>query len=57
MALATRVACNKKGNGEGGKSDGSKGDGQATTKAITWGITATRLASNKEGKGKGKNGQ
>ncbi len=25
MALASRVACNKEGNGNGGKSDGDKG--------------------------------
>jgi hypothetical protein len=30
MASATRVACNKEGNGNGGKSNGDKGDGQAT---------------------------
>jgi hypothetical protein len=29
MALATRVACNKEGNGNGYKSDGNKGDGRA----------------------------
>ncbi len=27
MALATRVACNKEGDGDGYKSDGDKGDG------------------------------
>jgi hypothetical protein len=30
MALATRVACNEEGDGDGGKSDGNKGGGQAT---------------------------
>jgi hypothetical protein len=30
MALATRVACNEEGNGNGGKSDGNEGGGQAT---------------------------
>jgi hypothetical protein len=30
MALATRVACDKEGNGIGGKSNGYEGDGQAT---------------------------
>ncbi len=30
MALATRVACGKEGNGNGGKSDGYKGGRQAT---------------------------
>jgi hypothetical protein len=29
MAL-TRVVCNKEGNGDGGKSDGDEGGGQAT---------------------------
>ncbi len=27
MALATRVACNKEGDGNGSKSDGNEGDG------------------------------
>ncbi len=30
MALATRVGCDEEGNGNGGKSDGDKGGGQAT---------------------------
>jgi hypothetical protein len=30
MASATRVACNEEGNGDGGKSDGDEGGGQAT---------------------------
>ena len=30
MASATRVACDKEGNGDGGKSDGNKGGRQAT---------------------------
>ncbi len=29
MASATRVACNKEGDGDGGKSDGNEGGGQA----------------------------
>ncbi len=29
MALATRVACDKEGDGNGGKSDGDKGGGRA----------------------------
>ncbi len=29
MALATRVACDKEGDGDGGKSNGNKGGGQA----------------------------
>ncbi len=30
MALATRVVCDKEGDGDGGKSDGDKGGGRAT---------------------------
>ncbi len=30
MASAMRVACNKEGNGNSGKSDGDEGGGQAT---------------------------
>ncbi len=30
MALAMRVACDKEGDGNGGKSDGNEGGGQAT---------------------------
>jgi hypothetical protein len=30
MALATRVACGKEGDGDGGKSDGYEGGGRAT---------------------------
>ncbi len=68
MALATRVACNEEGDGNGYKSDGNKGDGQATVtramvtamamaKATTWVmVMVTRLAGNKEGKGKGSKG-
>ncbi len=29
MASATRVACDEEGNGDGGKSDGDEGGGQA----------------------------
>jgi hypothetical protein len=36
MALATRVACNKEGNGNGGKSNDDEGGGQAiATRAMT----------------------
>jgi hypothetical protein len=36
MALATRVACDKEGNGNGGKSNGNEGGGQATaTRGMT----------------------
>jgi hypothetical protein len=35
MALATRVLCNKEGNGNGGKKDGINGSRQATaTRAV-----------------------
>ncbi len=55
--MATRVVCNKEGNGKSGKSDsdGDKGGRQATaTRATTWPMAmATRLAGNKEGKAKG----
>ncbi len=34
MALATRVACDKEGDGDGGKSDGNKGGGQATVTRV-----------------------
>jgi hypothetical protein len=30
MTLATRVVCNKEGNGDGGKSNGNKGGRRAT---------------------------
>ncbi len=30
MVLVTRVRCNKQGDGDGGKSNGKEGDGQAT---------------------------
>jgi hypothetical protein len=29
MAVVTRVACDKEGNGDGGKSDGNEGGGRA----------------------------
>jgi hypothetical protein len=36
MASATRVACDKEGDGDGGKSDGKEGGGRATaTRAMT----------------------
>jgi hypothetical protein len=58
MGLATRVACNKEGNGDGCKSNGNKGDGQAMAtramvtamameKVIMWVmVMMTRLAGN-----------
>ncbi len=68
MALATRVACDKEGDGNGYKSNGNKGDrrapatramvtAMATAKATTWVmVMVTRLAGDKEGKGKGSKG-
>ncbi len=65
---ASEVACDEEGNGDGYKSDGNEGDGQAmgtramvtamaTVKATTWlMVMVTRLAGNKEGKGKGGKG-
>jgi hypothetical protein len=62
MAIAMRVACNKEGKGESGKSNGDKCGGQATVTramvmaiATTWvAATVMRLVGDKEGKGKGK---
>jgi hypothetical protein len=68
MALATRVACDKEGDGNSYKSDGNEGDGRAmatramvtamaTAKATTWVmVIVTRLMGDKEGKGKGGKG-
>ncbi len=68
MALATRVACDKEGDGNGYKSNGDEGDGQAmvtramvkaitTAKATTWVmVMVTRLAGDEEGKGEGGKG-
>jgi hypothetical protein len=68
MASVTRVAFNKEGNGNGYKSNGNEGDGQATAmratvmaivtaNATTWVmVMVTRLAGDKEGKGKGGKG-
>jgi hypothetical protein len=68
MALATRVACDEEGNGDGYKSNGDEGDGRAmatramvtvmaTAKAMTWVmVMMMRLTGNKEGKGKGSKG-
>ncbi len=66
MALATRVACDKEGNGDKGKSNGNE-DGEqamvtramatAMARAPTWAmVAAMRLAGNKEGKGEGSKG-
>jgi hypothetical protein len=65
MMLATRVACDEEGDGNGYKSDGDEGDeramptramvmAMAMAKAMTWVmVMVTRLAGNKEGKGEG----
>jgi hypothetical protein len=34
MALATRVACDEEGDGDGGKSDGNEGGGRATVMRV-----------------------
>ena len=41
MASATRVACDKEGAGTGGKSNGYKGDGQATATRVMAKVKAT----------------
>ncbi len=52
--VATKVSCNKEGGGDGGKSDGDEGSGQATVTATTWAMAAAmRLAGDEEGKCKG----
>jgi hypothetical protein len=66
MASATRVACDKEGDGNECKSDGNEGDRQATvaramamatSKATAWMmVMATRLAGNKQGKGEDSKG-
>ncbi len=51
MALATRVACDKEGNGDGGKSDGDEGGGRATgTRAM---VTEGEQQSTSDGIDKG----
>ncbi len=47
MALATRVACNEEGNGDGGKSDGDEGGGRAmATRAM---VTEGKQQSTSDG--------
>jgi hypothetical protein len=41
MASATRVVCDKEGNGDGGKSNGYEGDGQATATRVMAKVKAT----------------
>ncbi len=51
MALATRVACDKESDGDGGKSDGNEGGGQATgTRAM---VTEGKQKSTSDGINKG----
>ncbi len=52
--VATKVSCNKENGGDGGKSDGDEGGGQATVMAMTRAMaTAMRLAGDKEDECKG----
>jgi hypothetical protein len=52
--VPTKVSCIKEGGGDGGKSNGNEGGGQATAMATMWEMaTEARLAGNKEGKCKG----
>ncbi len=57
IMMATRVASNDNGAGDGGKSDGDgdKGAGQVTTRVMAAATTvvAMRVASNKEDEGEG----
>ncbi len=57
MVLATRVACNKEGNGNSIKGNGNEGGGRAmATRAMAtmWAmVMVMRLAGNKVGRGKG----
>jgi hypothetical protein len=51
MALATRVACDKEGDGNGSKSDDNKGGGQAmATRAM---VTEGKQQSTSDGINKG----
>ncbi len=52
MALATRVACDKEGNGNSGKSDGDKGGGQATATRAMATEGEQQLTSNRINKGR-----
>jgi hypothetical protein len=58
ITMATRMASDDDGAGNGGKSDGNgdKGVGQATTRAMAVATTVVvmRVASNKEDKGAGR---
>ncbi len=55
--VATKVLCNEEGGGDGGKSNGNKGDRRATATATTWAmVTETRPAGDERGKCKGGKG-
>jgi hypothetical protein len=55
--VATKVSFNEEGGGDGSKSNGEEGGGQATGTATTWAmVTETRLAGNERGKCKGSKG-
>ncbi len=55
--VATKVSCNEEGGGDGGKSNGDEGGGQAMTMATMWAmVTETRPAGNERGKCKGGKG-
>ncbi len=62
--MATRVACNKEGNDNGGKSNDNEGGRQATATrammtatATMWAmVMGTRVAGNKKGNGEGGKG-
>ena len=44
MALATRAACDEEGDGNGYKSNGDEGDGQATaTRAVATAMTTAKV--------------
>ncbi len=52
--VATNVSCNEEGGGDGGKSDGDEGGGQAMATVTMWAMAAAmRLVGNKGGKCKG----
>ncbi len=51
MASGTRVACNEEGDGNGGKSNGNKGGGQATAMRVM--VTEGEQQSTSDGIDKG----
>jgi hypothetical protein len=52
MALVTRVACDKEGNGNGGKSNGGEGGRQATATRVM--VTEGKQQSTSDGINKGR---